>query len=214
MIGRLAPQLLGFRKNQNMRLAYTFAFLLATGLIQAQVTISTTDENTFVPDMASIDLGGTITFMVMDGHTATQVSEETWLANDNTPLDGGFDFDAGTHVYTPTTDGIIYYVCQPHADQGMKGQVHVINTVGMDDRSAANSFRLFPNPAVDQITLESTIDRGTLIFVDVLGKEVLRTPITSDRKVDISDLQKGNYSVILRDENGTEAGKTRLVITR
>ena len=197
-----------------MRTLYTAAFFVATLFTHAQAMISTTGENTFSPDLVSIELGESVTFVVMDGHTATQVSEETWLANGSDPMTGGFDYGEGTHVYTPTVDGIIYFVCQPHVEDGMKGQLHVINTVDINEEGMGTTFRIFPNPAANEIAIETDLNSGTLDLVDVLGKNVLRSQISIGQKLDVSDLPEGNYTAILRNSDGTEAGRTRIMIAR
>ena len=197
-----------------MRTLYTTALSLTICFAQAQVTISTTGEMTFEPDLVSIEMGESVTFVVGDGHTATQVSEETWLANGDEPMTGGFDLGEGTHVYTPTTEGIIYFVCQPHADEGMKGQIHVINTVDIGEQQMGTTLRIFPNPASNEVSIETGAVNTTIVMIDVLGKEVLKRSVSNGQKLDISTLPEGNYTAILRDDEANDLATQRLMVTR
>ncbi len=80
----------------------------------------------FSPDSLQVFEGDTIEFIIANGHTATQVDEAAWIANENTP-DGGFDFNAGTHQYIASKSdvGTVYYVCRFHISSGMKGKIIV-----------------------------------------------------------------------------------------
>jgi plastocyanin len=80
---------------------------------------------TFVPDSHSISTGDTVRFVLASDHNAVEVSQTTWLADDNTP-NGGFaaPFGGGTVVFPSA--GVYYYVCQVHAIDGMKGRIFVI----------------------------------------------------------------------------------------
>jgi plastocyanin len=80
---------------------------------------------TFVPDSLSIKTGDTVRFVLDPIHNALEVSQSSWLANDNTS-NGGFSvpFGGGTVVFPGV--GVVYYVCTVHAADGMKGRIFVI----------------------------------------------------------------------------------------
>src|SRR5688500_3606969 len=132
-----------------------FTLVLATLAFtgQSQLVVQSTNDFSFTPASETIELGETVTFIISGIHTATQVSEETWLADGNTPLSGGFDFSAGTHEYMPVEIGTIYFVCQPRAGMGMKGMIMVENTTGISDRPSAGSLRIYPNPVADELNI-------------------------------------------------------------
>src|ERR1051325_9336253 len=61
-------------------------------------------------------------------HTAREVSESTWLADD-TISNGGFDLPSGGGRAILTQLGTHYYVCVPHASISMKGRIVVTRIV-------------------------------------------------------------------------------------
>jgi plastocyanin len=79
---------------------------------------------TFVPDSFTIPAGDTIHFVLEMMHTAREVSQSTWLAND-TISNGGFDLPFGGGSAVLNTLGMHYYICIPHAPIGMKGRILV-----------------------------------------------------------------------------------------
>jgi plastocyanin len=194
-----------------MRTALTLALSLSAFAIQAQ-TISTLNNNTFSPNLVTVEQGESVTFVVTGNHTATQVSEATWNANGNTPLSGGFNYGSGTHEYTPTLPGVIYFVCIPHASLGMKGRIVVEVSSGVTDVQMEPLFRIFPNPASDELMVDG--GSGELSFIDVQGREVMRRSVTQGDRTDISRLMEGNYTVLLHGTDGAVLARQRLTVAR
>ncbi len=94
------------------------------------VTFTVTNQNfTFSPDSVEVQPGDTVTWTLANIHNVVEVTKETWDANGNTPKTGGFSLPFGGGNFTFTTAGTYYYVCSPHAGQGMKGKI----TVKTDD---------------------------------------------------------------------------------
>lgn len=196
-----------------MKTFYAFVFAGAALGTQAQVTIQSLNSLTFSPETATIELGETVTFNISGIHTATQVSEAVWMADGNSALPGGFHFTAGSHEYTPTEVGTIYYVCQPHAGMGMKGIIIVENSTGIMDNGSVDLFRAYPNPATDELNIEAS-GKNELRIVDVQGREVLRRMVSASDRVNITQLPEGNYSALLIDEKGATIGTQRITIAR
>ncbi|MCW3104575.1 MAG: hypothetical protein JWO09_3015 [Bacteroidetes bacterium] len=71
------------------------------------------------------------------------------------------------------------------------------------------SFRLFPNPAGNSVTLELTSQRFTDTFdcsiVNCLGKAVMNGAATNGKTIDVSELKPGVYFILLRDKAGRVA---------
>lgn len=195
-----------------MRTFYALLLSCAALSAEAQNTISTLNNSTFSPPQLTIELGESVTFNVSGAHTATQVSEETWMDDDNTPLPGGFDYSAGTHEYTPTEIGTIYFVCQPHASMGMKGMIIVESTTDIEE-TGISAFRIYPNPVADQVNIEAA---GTNEFqlIDVQGREVMRRTVNANDRINVAHIPEGNYSALLKDEKGNVIGTQRLTIAR
>jgi hypothetical protein len=65
-------------------------------------------------------------------------------------------------------------------------------------------LNLFPNPANNEITLNSDVmGAGTLTVVDMTGRIVLqhKTVVSSTQKINIQDLPSGIYSLSVTIEN-------------
>jgi plastocyanin len=195
-----------------MRTLYVFAFAGSALFTSAQTPITTLNSNTFSPDVVTIQLGESVQFNIGSIHTATQVSEATWMANDSDPLSGGFNFSSGSHIYTPTEIGTIYYVCQPHANMGMKGRI-IVETNTTITEVPTPQFRIYPNPAVNEISIESS-DAQELILIDVQGREVMKTMLKGNDTVDVSSLPEGNYTATLRNTGGDVVATQRIAIVR
>lgn len=80
----------------------------------------------------------------------------------------------------------------------------VISTVGMKELTEM-AFTLFPNPAQNEFTIETTMDGiYTLTVIDNLGQKVIVEPCSTQRKtIDITALKHGMYFVQLKGNNGT-----------
>ena len=91
------------------------------------VSIFPTMDNTFLPDDVTISMGDSVVFKLTGIHTATQVSQSDWEANQAVPLEGGFQFSAQSAdtAWKPTAPGEVWYICEPHAAMGMKGHITV-----------------------------------------------------------------------------------------
>lgn len=74
-------------------------------------------------------------------------------------------------------------------------------SLGNDDRSWQESVVLYPNPATDQLFIESTIPIDRLRIFDVSGKEVYLSN-TVGNQISITSLSKGLYFMEVISENG------------
>ncbi len=196
-----------------MKGTFTIAFSLIIAGLSAQTQINTTGSFTFSPDEVTIMLGESVVFDLGAIHTATQISEEDWNNNVADPLPGGFNFGGGVHPYTPAEAGTIYYICDPHSSMGMKGKIIVETDSGLEEKGNA-MLRVFPNPASDELVVESTGTGHVLILVDIQGREVLRHTVSSTARVDITGLKEGNYTALVRDANGEQILSERIAIAR
>ncbi len=199
-------------KHDQMRTFYALLLSCAALSSQAQNSITTLNNSTFSPAELTIELGESVTFNVSGAHTATQVSQETWMANSNLPLPGGFDYSAGTHEYMPTEVDTIYFVCQPHAGMGMKGMIIVENTTSIDEEEAT-PLRIYPNPVSDEVTIE-TSGTNEFVLIDMQGREVLRRMVNTNDRINVAQIPEGNYNALLKDREGNVTGTQRLTIAR
>lgn len=79
------------------------------------------------------------------------------------------------------------------------------DTAGTEDFQNLE-FRLYPNPANEQITIELK-DASTsydISIFDVLGKKVYASEIQKSENIDVSSLAQGTYMLKINSENKTK----------
>ena len=87
--------------------------------------IVTTWAHTFQPAILNCSLGDTVFFDLGGSHNAIEVSEESYNANDPTPIGNGFEFGYGANsFFVPLEAKTYYYVCVPHLPE-MKAKIIV-----------------------------------------------------------------------------------------
>lgn len=110
-----------------MKIIY-FIILLSTSLPGfCTKWIITNSGNNFSPATITIRPGDSVQFNLASAHNVREVSQGTWNANGTTSLAGGFQLAFGGGLILPAQLGVgtHYYVCVPHASQGMKGTIIV-----------------------------------------------------------------------------------------
>lgn len=80
-------------------------------------------------------------------------------------------------------------------------------TVGINDDLTASSFKVYPNPVTDVLTVTTT-EQGTLELFNLSGAEVMRKELSSEKEtLDISALTPGLYIYQITNGTKTEQGK-------
>lgn len=152
----------------------------------------------FSPSSITISQGDTVVFTLAGSHNATEVSQTTWNANGTTMLTGGFQtlFGGGTVLPVQLGVGTHYFVCQPHASMGMKGQIIVQSSTGIDENPSLAGITIFPNPTADKISIVSDKSKigTTYTLSDQSGKQVLSGRINEENQmIDLSTIAAGAY---------------------
>lgn len=180
------------------------AALLGPAAAIAGTHTVTNVENVFTPATITIDEGDTVVFSIGLDHNAAEVSQTTWDSNGTAPLAGGFYAGFGGGTVTGLAAGTHYYVCQPHAEFGMKGRI-IVNPVTDAGPTAGRTparFSLaqnFPNPFNPSTTIEySVAERSTALITvyDGLGRRV-RTLVSGE-------MGPGTYTTVW--DGSTEGG--------
>jgi plastocyanin len=189
-------------------------FSIVTALSAQTTHLLTAIDFEFVPDSIFAAQGDSLHIVFgSTEHTFTQVSEETWNANGDTPS-GGWNLGPGI---TETTielfgTGTIHYICIPHATMGMKGIVHISLENAISERTALLQDRFYPNPTQGQHWLrEASAGMLDLFFTDLGGREVLRAQVIGNKPVDVSMLPSGLYAVRAADSAGKEVFRQRIM---
>jgi plastocyanin len=197
-----------------MRTLSSLSLIALTMGAAAQTTHELTNvEETFVPDLITLQAGDSIHLVLADPHTCTQVDEATWDANGNTS-NGGFDYPSGDTTFALNAPGTYYYVCVPHADMGMKGRFVVTASSGIGELHPDAGSRISPNPASKQVHLVGVPSSGHVSVLDANGKVALEAPVPADGMLQVSSLQAGAYTIVVTDEQGKTVSGQRLVIAR
>ncbi|MCG3166633.1 MAG: hypothetical protein POELPBGB_02413 [Bacteroidia bacterium] len=81
-------------------------------------------------------------------------------------------------------------------------------TTGISNQQPANTLTLFPNPAHNQVIVESGISKGQYTLRDVTGKLLLTASVNAPRFLaDISSLSSGVYFITLTGNEQQYTGK-------
>lgn len=168
----------------------------------------------FQPPVINAEQGDSLHIVLTpDTHTFTQVSEETWNANGNTPI-GLLNIGPGTEETTIALDasGTIFYVCSPHAAMGMKGIVNV-GLTGMRDPERLRTAALYPIPARDRLWFTEPIPGAVdVFFIDAAGREAGRVQSLGNAPLFVGDLRPGLYLVRVLDGSGGEIFRQRISV--
>lgn len=196
------------------------SFLSAALCLSAQAQTTHTllvSDFSFSPEVIDAVQGDSLRLVPLDpGHTFTQVSEETWNANGNTPS-GEFQFDPLLETVTVelTGSGVIYYVCSPHAPMGMKGMVNVALASSIADHSLVRSSAFYPNPASEVIWMrDPSADIVDVTIIDAMGREADRMQLLGNAPLYVGDLPAGMYVLRVMDAAGSELQRQQLMVAR
>jgi len=130
----------------------------------------------------------------VDVSTSAQPSWSWWSPEHDLPLVRLFDED---------NNGIMDRAVWIEAD---------LNTTAIDDRTAVGTFDVFPNPAMDQITvLLEGMGLVAYAILDTQGRLVQEGRLSRERStVPVGHLQRGTY--ILRLDQGGAISQARVVL--
>lgn len=165
----------------------------------------------FNPNTLVIQEGDTVIFQIAGIHNVVEVSQNTWNNNGNNPLAGGFDlpFGGGTLLPGDLPVGMHFYVCSPHAGQGMKGTILVQPTTATKDHPLASAFNVYPNPTPGPLYVclpdLSNTSGYTIDILDGNGRNVLTEYHgrgSTSESIDLARLEKGVYFIRFRDSRG------------
>ena len=197
-------------------------FLIFTSFAFAGYSTTHTVVNSnfsFSPANLTIQSGDSVRFTIANIHTVVEVSQSTWNNNDNDPLSGGFQLNAGGGLVLPAklTVGTHWYVCGPHASQGMKGMIIVQQTTAVEDPAVGLAFTISPNPANDLVQVSwsrtNTSHEYQIDILDLSGKTVYTTKdvvndgIIQRVQINLGSFPEGTYIIRLQDDNGIRTKK-------
>ena len=105
--------------------------------------------------------------------------------------------------YIPTKTGDYFTIFNsPICGTDTSNKIHVVYN-GINEINETESFNIYPNPAYNDITIETPQSSGESILsiYNINGQELLKQNITTNKtQIDISGLSKGVYFVKLANE--------------
>jgi plastocyanin len=142
-----------------MKKIYLALFLLVAALgfkASTNYTITIIGTPAYSPSTLTVQVGDMVFIQASGTHPCNQVDGGVWNAAGSTTLGSGWGSKTADFTFTATATGTVYYVCQNHVSMGMKGMITVVPAVGFNEYSFKSaSFSVFPNPAIDKITIKT-----------------------------------------------------------
>jgi len=202
----------------------TFCLLIFSVFVSATTINITTNGQNFTPQITNISLGDSIHFILGSSHNAVEVSQSTYN-NLGTTSNGGFSLPFASDTTIILSAGIYYYVCQPHAGNGMIGKISV--SVGCTDLAACNYDQLalvddgscyyftsfYTQSDYNGFGVSCNGDIDGWIDLSVSGGVGLHTYAWSNGSPseDLSLIGAGTYSVVASDANGCTTTETIII---
>lgn len=191
------------------KLTFLGLFVLVALAGNSTTWIVTNVGESFSPATLMVVQGDTVIFNIENLHNVVEVSEATWNANDNMPLPGGFQlpFGGGMLLTATLTPGTHFYVCQPHAHAGMKGQIIVEGVSQLQAAPFPTGMLILPNPT--QGAFQLMLDAGTfsqmfdLEIYTLHGVRIYERTRLDPRvvhEIDLSGVPHGSYVVRVFDD--------------
>jgi uncharacterized delta-60 repeat protein len=111
----------------------------------------------------------------------------------------GYILIGGNSSGYPVTDMIVTRIVPNFAT--------LIATSVEDAVNISNSFTLYPNPASQNVTVNSTYNIQEIKVLDVLGNEVINQTANGNAQINVSTLPKGLYNFVITTDKGTGSKK-------
>ncbi len=127
--------------------------------------------------------------------TPTGVTHDTQsdLAGGNTGLGGGLFFATNW----PGQDAVIGGL-----NQGVSLFVYEMTAPAGVEENEASSFSIYPNPVVDNLTIQLTEGSIELVSIYTIDGQLVRTENSTSKTINVADLTEGVYILQVQTENG------------
>jgi len=146
-----------------------------------------------------------ISLVGADLTTTTTYTSYQWLFN------GSELIGETNQIYTPLVNGnyeVIVWNSNGCADTSA---VFLMTNVGVAELDV-NNIRIYPNPAMNQLHIESSSVANVIIINNLLGQEVLNENYSSI--VDVSSLTNGVYIIELLNYSGEKMHQSKIIINK
>ncbi|MBN2637187.1 MAG: T9SS type A sorting domain-containing protein [Prolixibacteraceae bacterium] len=190
-----------FTKSTNIPLVLLLVIFSYASVAQTKHTVEVSN-NKFTPKQLTIRAGDTVEWKNIQGSHNVNGTTSTYSSN---PESFGNSVGSNwTYSYVFNTPGTYDYRCDPHIAFGMVGSIVVEATTGIENILTSGSFKMFPNPAREQVTIEfeNLSSPDVLIkFYNLTGKTVFSEMYPADIRIEINieQMVSGIYFVELSD---------------
>ena len=82
-----------------------------------------------------------------------------------------------------------------------------VTTAVLSSDNISTTLNLFPNPATQNVSVNSIFNIEQIKVVDVIGNEVMNIPSSGNTQVDVSTLPKGLYNFVITTDKGVGSKK-------
>lgn len=200
-------------------LLFIFILLVVAPNFATRYTVTNVGTS-FSPSSLTIKAGDTVIFSLSNEHNAVEVSLATYNSNGNTS-NGGFSVTYGGGTVIMRNPGTYYYVCQPHAQVGMKGVITVQAALGIDSPSGnITTLDVQTNSAARDIRLKYQLQSKTKVTIELVNSSGVCVAILESGYKDAGlqeetyvmdkPFSSGLYFVILRCGNQIFSDKVLL----
>jgi hypothetical protein len=117
---------------------------------------------------------------------------------------------ANRNSFMTTYSGIGSTYCEALVSSILITALNVCGTASIEQENAAQEMNIFPNPAVNAVTMNGTKSTGEIIVYDVCGKELRKIKaFEGETRIDLEEFGPGIYFL-----HYSEAGKRNSVVSR
>jgi plastocyanin len=154
---------------------------------------------TYTPASLTVEINDVVTIEANSTHPLVQVSASTWASMTNTPLGGGWGTKTANHEITITNTDTIFFVCQNHAGDGMRGII-VVDEVNKTRKVAQQPLHIV-NPVSNGVLVvhNSNTNSIDLSIFDLSGR-LVQTAVLPSGSSNIALANKGTYVLVLQNK--------------
>lgn len=164
---------------------FIFASLFSLTIKAASFTITTVGTS-YSPATLTVNVGDVVTIQASGVHPLAQVDQTTWNANGTATLTGGWGVTTSNQTFTVTSTNTIYFVCTAHVTMGMKGQIVVNSTAGLNQLYLNEvQFSVYPNPTNEFVNVNYMLNEDVQVKIEL-------TSITGDVVAVLADEKRTN----------------------